>query len=252
MGIFKRNHSKDNLLKKFIKKQVRSDNLVLIDIPYVEEICGPSDILRSDNILSIYCKKSSELEMNKLLKSRCSTFTKNKTIAVQGESKVIIITDISDYASIPKILEEIFSSNNRIKNNIDRINDGIEVISSKINYKDIMNKYPTTINNLTLRIKVDILSDKYVLKDKLYIIPDNKQIRYTEIKIRLTPMGQVISVKLDNPHPNADEHLYYCIGDMKFQYLSCGLIDKIISKIPLYNLNDCYWRPDYVDANTQP
>jgi hypothetical protein len=246
--LFKKPVNEDNQLQKYITTRINKNILFPIVIPSITKYCGTGDILAEDNVLSIYCWNifNPEFEYKKIDELSIFRKSKNNTAILCGVHKLVIITPPFEYQDIADIIEEVFSNNETVKNNIDHIRYSIESLSSKIQYDDIMKKYPSILNNLSIIINVNVTPDHFYFKEMSGLIPDNNRTAIREITIKLNPMGQLLSVKLDITHPNADNHLYYCIGSLKFQYFDLEILEEILKRLKLYNLDDCYKIPDYL------
>ena len=100
-----------------------------------------------------------------------------------------------------------------------------------------------SIENLTLEIFEDIEPNITFKNNITKIIPKRKRIIINKLKIKISPKGEILSLQLSNKHPNADDNLYYCLGDYKFKPLTLESLNHLITRINTYNLDDCYWTP---------
>lgn len=241
----------DRRLKKYIVSRTKKTILAPVSIPAVRKYCGSGDISKANNVLSIYCWNQllpgeipSELEYIESLSLKIKR--KENTIAVCGKTKVAIITQPREYQHVPDLIEEIFGHHAVIKNNLHKIRDSAENLSRRIKLSSMMDKYPMAISNLMITIKVQVTPQYYFRGKTQAKIPKDKRVTHEKIRVRLNPQGQVISVKLDKPHPNADEHLYYCLGSVKFKDFTEPVLEEILNRLKTYNMDDSYWEPDYV------
>ena len=94
-------------------------------------------------------------------------------------------------------------------------------------------------------LSINIESERYY-SDQIKFIPKMHRLTYNDIELTINPMNQIISLKLDNKHPNCDESNYYCLGLSKFKLIDLETIQDLINRIKIWRLDDCYWIPDWI------
>jgi hypothetical protein len=122
----------------------------------------------------------------------------------------------------------------------------IEKIKTYISMDDIFSAFCVSINDLSIILHNTITTQRYYKNKKLFFMPECYREEYNNTIIRLTINNELYAVELNRSHPNADKHNYLCIDHIKFKPISVDIINKIIEKIEIINLDDCYYTPNFI------
>jgi len=249
----------DEQLRKYMVKHINKRNIYPISLECIVVHCGTNDINDPSNVVSVYevarrSVSSFKKEIDKLNKFRI--LKKQYTTTIIADQKMaILLFDNRGYQEVGEVIWEGLYKNSVIRNNIDYIRRDLTMITNNMTeeFKDVIRKYPTSIETTSIGVHINITPKVAHFGNKTIKVPKNKQLPIKKLKIKTNPQGEIISILLDNRHCNADKHNYYCLGDDKFKHLNLEYLEHLISRISIYNLNDCYWHPDYIkigNANT--
>lgn len=166
--------------------------------------------------------------------------TDNKTLSILIDD----IDEASDY--IGEFLKESpFGETEAIKKKIPYINQDLKRLINK-DLKPFIRDYHVYIDGPEITIGDVGIVPKYIYKNrKVRTIPKGKSWPINSVVVTTTPNNQILSLKLDNVHPNADEDGFFCLSSSFYATLTIETFRDIVNQIRIYNLDDCYWTPDF-------
>jgi hypothetical protein len=248
----KTSNSQLESLIKFLKDEKKIVGFRSVGL---EKVCGLLDVAAPTNIISIYKKLDLTSDylltiMNKFSKLKTFSISQN-SISIIAKNKLSVIlfdvnlglSDIKTY--IIKFFDKIKSDNLKI------ICKTIDMIAMQYNLNlDKINKFKFVHDGLCSIFYCNVVPDRYWYQGKLNLIPPNKRILIDRIKIFRDIYGKISEVKLSTKHPNASNDGYLCLGSLEGKEFNETTIEEIIGKISMYNLEDCYWFPEWVKKET--
>jgi len=169
-------------------------------------------------------------------------------IVVENEKITVILLKWNGLYEVLSFIEKFFKNENLKRKiflarySVKRCLLGLSESFSNItrNFKDV------AINGDYIELFRRITPDKAIVAgNELLKIPLEDRIPIDKLEIYMDHSGSLTSVRIKGKHPNADECGWYCLGELKFRPLSTETINKLIACIKCYQLNDCYWKPDY-------
>ncbi len=204
--------------------------------------------IRIDNIdFEFYVIPESEYDSN-LIKdiekfSYNITYLKSGAIIQTSLGFIIISYDVTSLELICKILEEqakiTKSQYNRLHYDIDKY-----LSTSYLEINAIKKEFPNTIitSNGIIILK-QIIPFRFIHTNILGKIPQEAAAIINSIEFVVNSENKIVSVKLDNEHPNCDRNNNYCLGDLKFLDLNLNSVNSIMKSVEVYNLKNAYFIP---------
>jgi len=201
-------------------------------------------ILRKYFHVTIYIIKDRTKEMEIVSKLKLTNITGGIYHLSNNKSLTYILLSEEFIWSLYEVLKNSFSSLSpklpMIYNDIKKIQENKEnTLHNEFNYDNVL------ISDNSLTFLVNITPDKIIERNKVFSIPSKYRKEITRIEVLLSSDQKIISVKINQRHPNAKKTGEFCIGDLKGFKLTKDTADKIKTMVKVYRLDNCYWKPDY-------
>ena len=126
-----------------------------------------------------------------------------------------------------------------------------DIKKSLLTNKDLLGSFLTNSGFLTtqngnritfanLNIIPELIIDKSGNSHAISHLLPNNDFVINQVTISLNFEGYIISIHLDNEHPNADENKEYCPGNHRFKKFNLDSVRSIFKNVSIYNLQEKY------------
>jgi len=238
-------------LNSYLSKSTINGYFIKQDLPYITRFIGDNvkfyttDVVNKRDILNNIKRFGLTYKSND-----------NSLSIIDGDILYIILFEWIGLKEVLPIIQSMFDNNttdgikksNMIKMNIDR-----SLLNSTDEFSEIIRKFKNVkVTEKSIELYDLGLEPTKAISDNIIVdIPNPKEYIINNIKVFTDPMGCIVAVKLDNLHPNADNLGWFCLGELKLMKLNLTSFDKLLNKIKIFNLRDCYWIPDFIQQNKE-
>lgn len=239
---------KETKIQSIIKYLLKKEYIKLNNFYQTQEIIGTNDISKEENFFSCYKAYKDLNDIYKYFENEVKVqhqLYEGFLVAYDEERLVVIIKNSKYLSEVGKIIEDAFGHNQKVRENIYIIKYELSCLRPKTGLSEVLDKYHAYVNNNTIFIHKKIVPKHYVISGSLRKIPDEKRIEINKIQINFDHNFNLLSMRIDARHPNADSNGYYCLGDYKNNRISAQLLEELFKRMETYNLDDSYWVPKF-------
>lgn len=243
-------------IRRFVDKCIRDEFIVPYHLDIVSKIFGSN--IRDNCSIIVYKSLLKRTKIEKKINDftintkRVEILSRDDSIGIHDKnaSKIMVILFSEEgIKEIGEYLTILHGRSSKVLDTIYLFKDELEHYICATNVQQRLAKLAlgsnVIISGLTVRINNEIVPDRIWHKGQFIEIPEEYRIPIKQILIKLDYKGRIIGAHLDGQHPNTDEDHNYCLSKLKLRLLNKKIFDHLISNIKIYNLDACFWMPNW-------